>query len=115
MNWSSKKLLTPKQFKQNVAVSAPHSREWQDMLAKSSNASGQFVASEGGEFNSDDWFISTERSNRIVTVKELEKEKKLFKEAKNVISMLIQSVKSTVIWTKISRIQRMHRNNQCLD
>ena len=83
-NGSVFKKIAPRQnkLKRNVAVSAPYSRERQDILAKTSNASGQFVASGGGELNSNDWFISTERSNCIVTVKELEKKKKLFGEAK---------------------------------
>ena len=66
----------------NIAVTAPLSRERQDVLAKASTASARFVATGGEPLNLDDWFIATERMSRVVTVKDLETKKTQFEEAK---------------------------------
>lgn len=66
----------------NIAVTAPLSRERQDVLSKASTASARFVATGGEPLNLDDWFIATERMSRVVTVKDLETKKKQFEEAK---------------------------------
>ena len=66
----------------NIAVTAPRSRERQDRLAKASTASGRFVTTGGEHLNSDDWFITTERTSRVAMVKDLEAKKKAYEEAK---------------------------------
>ena len=50
--------------RKKIAVTAPMSRERQDLLGKASSAGAQFFATAGAVVNTDDFFIATERKKR---------------------------------------------------
>ena len=63
--------------RKKIAVTAPMSRERQDLLGKASSAGAQFFATAGAVVNTDDFFIATERKKRSEDIIVLSKQKNI--------------------------------------
>ena len=76
-NGSALQISAPRRDKSktSISVTAPHSRERQDLLTKASTAGRRFYATGGEMLNSDDFFIAEERKERTDLIKQLKTKK----------------------------------------